>query len=120
MKSRETLIRLKKFQVDEKRRRVAQIEGMGGSAIGVLFAIQSLGSSIGPLVCGAIADSYGLLATFYFLVATIIVANMPSTSCPARAATVISRASSSQAASPTLLWIPTSATISTRRSLGVT
>jgi flagellar export protein FliJ len=28
MKSRETLMRLKKFQVDEKRRRVAQIEGM--------------------------------------------------------------------------------------------
>ena len=28
MKSRDTLIRLKKFQVDEKRRRVAQIEGM--------------------------------------------------------------------------------------------
>jgi flagellar export protein FliJ len=28
MKSRETLIRLKKFQVDEKRRKVAQIESM--------------------------------------------------------------------------------------------
>ena len=28
MKSRDTLIRLKKFQVDEKRRRVNQIEGM--------------------------------------------------------------------------------------------
>jgi flagellar FliJ protein len=28
MKSRETLIRLKKFQVDEQRRKVAQIEGM--------------------------------------------------------------------------------------------
>src|SRR6202043_310082 len=28
MKSRETLIRLKKFQVDEKRRKVAQIETM--------------------------------------------------------------------------------------------
>ena len=28
MKSRETLIRLKKFHVDEKRRRVTQIEGM--------------------------------------------------------------------------------------------
>jgi flagellar protein FliJ len=28
MKSRETMIRLKKFQVDDKRRRVAQIEGM--------------------------------------------------------------------------------------------
>ncbi len=28
MKSRETIIRLKKFQVDERRRKVAQIEGM--------------------------------------------------------------------------------------------
>src|SRR5260370_11778151 len=28
MKSRETLIRLKKFQVDERRRKIAQIEGM--------------------------------------------------------------------------------------------
>ena len=28
MKSRDTLIRLKKFQVEERRRRVAQIEGM--------------------------------------------------------------------------------------------
>src|SRR5436305_15279094 len=28
MKSRETIIRLRKFQVDEKRRKVAQIEGM--------------------------------------------------------------------------------------------
>ena len=28
MKSRETLIRLRKFQVDEKRRRTAQIESM--------------------------------------------------------------------------------------------
>jgi len=48
---------------------------MGGSSIGMLFAIQALGSSIGPLACGIIADHYGLLATFYFLVATIIVAN---------------------------------------------
>src|SRR5712691_12295519 len=30
MKSRETLVRLKKFQVDEKRRKVAQIETMIG------------------------------------------------------------------------------------------
>ena len=49
---------------------------MGGSSIGVLFAIQALGSGIGPMVCGLIADRYGLLATFYFLVGTIIVANM--------------------------------------------
>jgi sugar phosphate permease len=49
---------------------------MGGSSIGVLFAIQSLGSSIGPIVCGLIADRYGLQTTFYFLVGTIIVANL--------------------------------------------
>src|SRR5262249_60958751 len=48
---------------------------MGGSSIGLLFAIQALGSSIGPLACGLIADRYGLLAPFYFLVATILVAN---------------------------------------------
>ena len=49
---------------------------MGGSSIGVLFAIQSFGSALGPLFCGLIADRYGLITTFYFLVGTIIVANM--------------------------------------------
>jgi MFS family permease len=49
---------------------------MGGSSIGVLFAIQAFGSGIGPVACGLIADRYGLPATFYFLVGTIIVANM--------------------------------------------
>ncbi len=49
---------------------------MGGSSIGVLFAIQSFGAGVGPIVCGLIADHYGLLTTFYFLVGTIIVANM--------------------------------------------
>jgi FSR family fosmidomycin resistance protein-like MFS transporter len=49
---------------------------MGGSSIGVLFAIQALGSSMGPIVGGLIADRWGLLATFYFLVGTIVVANV--------------------------------------------
>ena len=49
---------------------------MGGSSIGVLFAIQSFGSALGPLICGLIADRYGLITTFYFLVGTIIVANL--------------------------------------------
>jgi flagellar protein FliJ len=35
MKSRETLIRLKKFQVDEKRRKVAQIEAMIAERAGI-------------------------------------------------------------------------------------
>ena len=34
--------------------------GMGGSSIGVLFAIQAIGSASGPLISGMLADRYGL------------------------------------------------------------
>jgi MFS family permease len=50
--------------------------GMGGSSIGVLFAIQAIGSASGPIISGTLADRYGLMAVFYFLAFTIIVANM--------------------------------------------
>jgi MFS family permease len=50
-------------------------KNMGGTGIGMLFGIQALGSAIAPLIGGLIADAYGLLATFYFLAATIVVAN---------------------------------------------
>jgi len=58
---------------------------MGGTAIGVLFATQSVGAAIGPLLGGMLADRYGLYATFYFLAFTIVTANlfilfMPSSS----------------------------------------
>jgi sugar phosphate permease len=49
---------------------------LGGTAIGAMFGIQSLGSLIGPLVCGLIADQFGLLSAFWFLAVSIIVANM--------------------------------------------
>ncbi len=49
---------------------------MGGSSIGILFGAQSLGASIAPLVGGLIADRWGLQATFYFLAATIVCANL--------------------------------------------
>ena len=49
---------------------------MGGTSVGVLFATQSVGAAIGPLVGGVIADRYGLYAAFYFLAATIVVANL--------------------------------------------
>jgi MFS family permease len=49
---------------------------MGGTSIGILFGAQSLGASVSPLVAGLIADSHGLLATFWFLAGTIVVANL--------------------------------------------
>jgi FSR family fosmidomycin resistance protein-like MFS transporter len=51
-------------------------KGMGGSAIGLLFGIQAIGTALGPLVCGLLADRYGVLSTFYFMAATIVFANM--------------------------------------------
>ena len=51
-------------------------KGMGGSAIGLLFGFQAVGSSIGPLVCGIMADQFGLMSTFYFMAVTIVIANM--------------------------------------------
>jgi MFS family permease len=49
---------------------------MGGTSIGVLFGAQALGAAIAPAIGGWIADKYGLMATFYFLAATIVVANL--------------------------------------------
>jgi MFS family permease len=49
---------------------------MGGSGIGILFGAQAIGAAVGPLLAGMVADRQGLLATFYFLAATIVVANL--------------------------------------------
>ncbi len=51
-------------------------KGLGGTSIGILFGAQALGAAIGPALGGLIADKYGLMATFYFLAATIVVANL--------------------------------------------
>jgi MFS family permease len=50
--------------------------GMGGSAVGLMFAAQAIGAAIGPLVAGVLADHYGIMAAFYFLAGTIVVANL--------------------------------------------
>ena len=47
----------------------------GGTSIGILFATQSLGAALGPLIGGLLADRYGLNSVFYFLASTIVVAN---------------------------------------------
>jgi MFS family permease len=49
---------------------------LGGTSIGILFGTQAIGAAIGPLIGGVIADNYGIIATFYYLAATIVVANM--------------------------------------------
>ena len=50
-------------------------KNMGGTSIGILFGAQALGSSVAPLLGGIIADRYGLISTFWFLAATIVIAN---------------------------------------------
>jgi MFS family permease len=49
---------------------------LGGTSIGILFGAQAVGAAIGPLIGGVIADHYGIIATFYYLAATIVVANI--------------------------------------------
>jgi FSR family fosmidomycin resistance protein-like MFS transporter len=51
-------------------------KNMGGSSIGILFGAQAVGAAIGPLLAGMVADRQGLVSTFYFLAATIVVANL--------------------------------------------
>ena len=51
-------------------------KNMGGSSIGILFGAQALGAAAGPLLAGMVADSHGVLATFYFLAGTIVIANL--------------------------------------------
>ncbi|HEY2138146.1 MAG TPA: MFS transporter [Xanthobacteraceae bacterium] len=50
--------------------------GMGGSAIGLLFSTQAVGQALGPIGAGIAADHFGLMAAFYFLAGTIILANL--------------------------------------------
>lgn len=47
-----------------------------GTAVGTLFTTQALFSTLMPLVGGAIADHYGLLAVFYFIAGSVLVANL--------------------------------------------
>jgi len=51
-------------------------KNMGGTAIGVMFGVQSLGAAIAPGLGGLIADEFGLIYAFYFMAVTIIIANI--------------------------------------------
>src|SRR5437762_2640352 len=60
---------------------------LGGSSIGILFGAQAIGAAAGPLLAGVVADRHGLLSAFYFLAATIVIANVFVVFTPIRAAT---------------------------------
>jgi MFS transporter, FSR family, fosmidomycin resistance protein len=49
---------------------------LGGTVVGIMFGLQAVGSAISPWASGLIADAYSLTATFYFLAALIVVANV--------------------------------------------
>jgi MFS family permease len=49
---------------------------LGGSTVSFFSGSQSLLSSLSPVVCGFIADRWGILAAFYFLAGTVFVANL--------------------------------------------
>ena len=51
-------------------------KNMGGTSIGLMFGMQSGGQALAPILGGIVADHYGLMASFYLLAATILIANV--------------------------------------------
>jgi MFS family permease len=60
-------------------------KNMGGTAIGLMFGMQSGAQAIAPILGGMVADRFGLLAAFYLLAVTIILANIMVVWIPAQA-----------------------------------
>jgi MFS family permease len=59
-------------------------KNMGGTAIGLMFGMQSGAQAVAPILGGIVADHYGLLSAFYLLAATIIIANIMVVWIPAQ------------------------------------
>lgn len=55
---------------------------LGGTTVSFFSASQSLLGSLSPILCGFIADRWGIVAAFYFLAGTILVANLIVLSIP--------------------------------------
>lgn len=60
-------------------------KNMGGTAIGLMFGMQSGAQALAPVLGGFIADQYGLMAVFYLLAVTIVLANVMVFMVPAHA-----------------------------------
>jgi len=50
----------------------------------LMFGMQSGAQAVAPILGGIVADQYGLLAAFYLLAATIIIANIMVVWIPAQ------------------------------------
>ena len=53
-----------------------------GTTIGALFTTQALFATLMPIVGGIMADRYGLLAVFYFIALSLVVANLMMLAVP--------------------------------------
>jgi len=51
-------------------------QNMGGTSIGLMFGMQSGAQAVAPILGGIVADHFGLMAAFYFLAGTIVLANL--------------------------------------------
>ena len=51
-------------------------KNMAGAGVGLQFGFTSLGAAISPSIFGLIADNYDIHRAFYFLAATIVLANL--------------------------------------------
>jgi MFS family permease len=60
-------------------------KNMGGTAIGLMFGMQSGAQAIAPILGGMVADRFGLLAAFYLLAVNIILAKIMVVLIPAKA-----------------------------------
>ena len=49
---------------------------MAGSGVGLQFGIQAIGAAVAPAIFGVIADAWDIYKAFYFLAATIVLANL--------------------------------------------
>ncbi len=49
---------------------------LGGSAIAIQFTLQSALAALAPVLGGWIADTWGLMATFFFLAGTMLLSNL--------------------------------------------
>lgn len=65
---------------------------MGGTTVGLMFGSQSLFAALSPALGGILADAWGLMAAFYFIATTVLIANVVVMLVPDRLNTKVTAA----------------------------